>query len=92
MLPEGDWLERLSSTPAGVWTEVKADENRLRKQAKRANRSRERNRTAIIEEKNWRLNPARFSKWYRVSSNGQLEFGQSLVRVRGWVKRLIKNC
>ena len=75
----------------------KPNENWLCKQTKRANRSRERNRTAhwtfaIIEEKNWRLNPARISKWYQVSSNEQLEFGQSLVRVRSWVKRFIKNC
>ena len=86
VLPEGDWPERRSSTPVGVWTEVKAE----RKQIMQADEESEQiqraepncSTFAIIEEKNWRLNPARFSKWYRVSSNGQLEFGQSLVRVR----------
>ena len=40
----------------------------------------------------WRLNPTRFSKWYRNPSTTRLEFGKSLVRVRGWVHRFIKNC
>ena len=40
----------------------------------------------------WRLNPTRFLKWYRNHSTTRLEFGKSLVRVRGWVHRFIKNC
>ena len=40
----------------------------------------------------WRLNPTRFSKWYRNPSTRRLEFGKPLVRVRGWVHRFIKNC
>ena len=52
----------------------------------------ERSTFVTIEKKDWRLNPARFSKWYRVSSKGQLEIGHSRVRVRSWVKRFIKNC
>ena len=52
----------------------------------------ERSTFVTTEKKNWLLNPARFSKWYRVSSKGQLETGHSLVRVRNWVKRFIKNC
>ena len=46
---------------------------------------------AIIDKQDWRLNPTRFSKWYRVSSNRRLESGRSPVRVRSWVKRFIKN-
>jgi len=40
----------------------------------------------------WRLDPSRYSKWYRVKPKGELEFGLSLVRVRSWVQRFIKNC
>ena len=45
----------------------------------------------VDESKNWRLNPLRFSKWYR-SETKRLELGLSLVRVRTWVCRFVTNC
>ena len=42
-------------------------------------------------ENQWRLNPVRFSKWYRTKPAGKLEIGISLVRVRSWVSRFIDN-
>ncbi|PFX18796.1 hypothetical protein AWC38_SpisGene16828 [Stylophora pistillata] len=44
------------------------------------------------EEGVWRLNPSRYSKWFRVKRKGDLEFGLSLVRVRAWVHRFNANC
>ncbi|XP_068756531.1 uncharacterized protein [Montipora capricornis] len=86
----GNWVKILNTSGS-------VDRSESRRKTDYASRRRERTDPesgtfTIIEEKNWRLNPARFSKWYRVSSNGQLEFGQSLVRVRGWVKWFINNC
>ena len=40
----------------------------------------------------WRMDPLRYSKWYRVNNENKLEFGLSLVRVRSWVHRFINNC
>ena len=40
--------------------------------------------TASVE-KMWRLDPSRYSKWYRVKTKGELEIGLSLVRVTAWV-------
>ena len=40
----------------------------------------------------WRLEPSRYSKWYKVKLKGQLEVGLSLVRVRSWVQRFVNNC
>ena len=39
----------------------------------------------------WRLDPSRYSKWYRVKPKGELEFGLSLVCVRSWVQRFINT-
>lgn len=44
------------------------------------------------EEGVWRLNPSRYSKWYRVKQKGELKLGLSLVRVRAWVHRFTANC
>lgn len=44
------------------------------------------------EEGVWRLNPSRYSKWYRVKPKGELELGLSLVRVKAWVHRFTANC
>ena len=41
--------------------------------------------TASVEEV-WRLDPLRYSKWYRVKTKGELEIGFSLVRVTAWVR------
>lgn len=40
----------------------------------------------------WRLDPSRYSKWYRTKPKGRLELGLSLVRVRSWVQRFVNNC
>ena len=40
---------------------------------------------ASVEEV-WRLDPLRYSKWYRVKTKGELEIGFSLVRVTAWVR------
>ena len=49
--------------------------------------------TTIQEERQlWRLNPTRYSKWYRVNDDNKIEFGLSFVRVRCWVHRFIDNC
>lgn len=40
----------------------------------------------------WKLDPSRFSKWYKIKSKNKLEVGLSLVRVRSWVNRFIANC
>jgi len=45
-----------------------------------------------VEEVEWRLEPSRYSKWYKVKPKGQLEVGLSLVRVRSWVQRFVSNC
>ncbi len=37
------------------------------------------------KKEEWRLNPTHFSKWYWNHLTTRLEFGKSLVRVRGWV-------
>ena len=39
----------------------------------------------------WRLDPSRYSKWYRTKLKGEPEFGLSLVRVKSWVQRFINN-
>ena len=39
-----------------------------------------------VEEVEWRLEPSRYSKWYKVKPKGQLEVGLSLVRVRSWLQ------
>ena len=44
------------------------------------------------KDREWRLEPSRYSKWYRVKPKGQLEFRLSFVQVRGWVQRFIENC
>ena len=44
------------------------------------------------EEGVWRLNPSRYSKWYRVKPKGELELGLSLVRVKAWLHRFTANC
>ncbi|XP_067036333.1 uncharacterized protein [Acropora muricata] len=48
--------------------------------------------TSNQNENQWRLNPVRFSKWYRTKPAGKLEIGISLVRLRSWVSRFIDNC
>ena len=35
--------------------------------------------------------PTDYSKWYRIQSKGKLEIGISLVRVTGWINRLLAN-
>ena len=47
--------------------------------------------TASVEEV-WRLDPSRYSKWYRVKTKGELEIGLSLVRVTAWVRRFTEKC
>ena len=48
--------------------------------------------TTIQEERQlWRLNPSRYSKWYRVNDHNKIEFGLSFLRVRCWVHRFIDN-
>lgn len=44
------------------------------------------------EERVWQLEPTRFSKSYRKPLTTRLEFGTSLVRVRGWAHLFLKNC
>ena len=48
--------------------------------------------TDKLKEVEWRLDPTRFSKWYKVKPKGALEIGLSLVRVRSWVQRFVSNC
>lgn len=48
--------------------------------------------TDEAEGEAWRLDPSRYSKWYRTKPKGRLELGLSLVRVRSWVQRFINNC
>ena len=85
--PGEQWPETKFETPAPeAFDEVKPESRN--------------NATSFMETKEddeekreeWRLNPTRFSKWYRNHSTTRLEFGKSLVRVRGWVHRFIKNC
>ena len=38
--------------------------------------------TDKLKEVEWRLDPTRYSKWYKVKPKGALEIGLSLVRVR----------
>ena len=38
-----------------------------------------------VEEEEWRLEPSRYSKWYKVKPKGQLEVGLLLVWVRSWL-------
>ena len=38
-----------------------------------------------------RLQPSRYSKWYRIIQPGKCEFGLSIVHVRGWVNQFIHN-
>ena len=40
----------------------------------------------------WRLDPSRYSKWYRAKTKGELETGLSLARVTAWVRRFTDNC
>ena len=39
----------------------------------------------------WRLEPTRYSKWYGINQPGKCEIGLSIVRVRSWVNRFIRN-
>ena len=39
----------------------------------------------------WRLDPSRYSKWYKTKLKGEPEFGLSLVHVNSWVQRFINN-
>ena len=43
--------------------------------------------TASVEEV-WRLDPSRYSKWYRVKTKGELEIGLSEQREKGELKQL----
>lgn len=98
--PESDWPKQKSANPEEALTEVKAERRPVlekqipqpEKESETHYSEKERSTFVTIEKKDWRLNPARFSKWYRFSSKGQLEIGHSLVRVRSWVKRFFKNC
>ena len=47
--------------------------------------------TANVEDV-WRLDPSRYSKWYRVKTKGELEIGLSLVCLTAWVRRFTDNC
>ena len=42
--------------------------------------------TDKLKEVEWRLDPTRYSKWYKVKPKGALEIGLSLVHVRSWVQ------
>ena len=99
--PESDWPKPKAANPKEeALTEVRAErrpdlKNQLSRQEEEndnQNSEQEHSTFVILEKETWRLNPARFSKWYRASSQGQLEIGYSLVRVRSWVMRFIKNC
>ena len=99
--PESDWPKPKAANPnEEALTEVRAEQrpdlkNQLSRQEEEndnQNSEQEHSTFVILEKETWRLNPARFSKWYRASSQGQLEIGYSLVRVRSWVMRFIKNC
>ena len=48
--------------------------------------------TDKLKEVEWRLDPTRYSKWYKVKPKGALEIGLSLVRVRSWIQRFVSNC
>ena len=48
--------------------------------------------TDKFEDALWHLHPSRYSKWYKVKPKGELEVGLSLVRVRSWVERFVRNC
>ena len=50
------------------------------------------NTTTQEAQQLWRMDPLRYSKWYRVNNENKLEFGLSLVRIRSWVHRFINNC
>lgn len=99
--PESDWPKSKAANPKEeALTEVRAErrpdlKNQLSRQEEEndtQNSEQEHSTFVILEKETWRLNPARFSKWYQASSQGQLEIGYSLVRVRSWVMRFIKNC
>ena len=99
--PESDWPKPKAANPKEeALTEVRAErrpdlKNQLSRQEEEndtQNSEQEHSTFVILEKETWRLNPARFSKWYRASSQGQLEIGYSLVRVRSWVMRFSKNC
>ena len=64
--------------------ECKPQRNKLRRQIKESGTYYPEHKCstfAIIEEKNWRWNPKRFSKWYRVASKGEFQFGESVAGV-----------
>ncbi len=85
--PREHWPETKFETPVSeAFDEVKS-ESRNNTTSFMAGREQD-------EEKKeeWRLNPTHFSKWYRNPLTTRLEFGKSLVRVRGWVQRFTKNC
>lgn len=100
LFPESDWPERRSCQPAEALTEVKSERRQSLKEQFESSVEETAIRTlaqnsstfAIIDKQDWRLDSTGFSKWCRVSSNGLLELGRSLLRVRSWVKRFIKNC
>ena len=48
--------------------------------------------TSNQKEDEWRLNPNRFSKWYKTKPINKLKIGTSLVRVHSWVNRFFGNC
>ena len=95
MYPESEWPERKSSKPSEALKEVKCERRAVEQPTTRLpdeeiDQEDSSNSTLVTtNENNWRLHPSRFSKWHRVRC---LELGLSLVRVRSWVRRFIKNC
>ena len=93
---ESEWPERKSSKPSEALKEVKCERRAVEQPTTRLpdeeiDQEDSSNSTLVTtNENNWRLHPSRFSKWHRVTRC--LELGLSLVRVRSWVRRFIKNC
>ena len=96
--PEAEWPDCKFDKPSReAMTELKSTPRQNNKSSTSYNvvqlSTNERDvQTDKLKEVEWRLDPTRYSKWYKVKPKGALEIGLSLVRVRSWVQRFVSNC
>ena len=95
---EDKWPERRFSNTQDSRNELKAHvrENRNEQceftSEETVTESQSRSFMTNVIDPAWRLEPTRYSKWYRINQTGKCEVGLSIVRVRSWVNRFIRNC
>jgi hypothetical protein len=84
--PENEWPERKFGSPSLTAREEVKTEPETKAKSTFYNQSAQTQTKAT-----WRLDPARYSKWYRTNPRHGVEISYSLVRIRSWVQRFVDN-